>query len=488
MIRNKLRTSGTTILSALLCVLIGLVIGFTVLTVLSYISKSKDYQSHAQVYADGQYSKGDINKVKKYLEGLDQAEDRAQAEHEKESLHAMLDHKYTAEQLLEASKALLAEKPKGKAYSAEQFRAAVASVIGEEGADGAMAAFSAAIKDVLLKPYEFGFGDVLAFAYELGFRRVLMGGWYMPADGGPQLEIAKAAPLIMTGLSVAFAFKTGLFNIGAAGQYTVGAFGALLFALVLKWPWYLCVLAAVIFGAVWGAIPGIFKAYCNVNEVITSIMFNWIGLYAVNTIMYGGGESPMYDLNSSKTWTVITKSRQSQIPDLGGFFVQPASIAIFIAVLVAIVLWVILNKTTFGYELKACGLSKTAAKYAGINEKRNIILSMTIAGALAGLGGALYYLSGSPQWNPQDSTALPAMGFDGISVALLASSSPIGSIFSALFISHISIGGTFMEPKAFPMEVANIISGVIIYLCAFMMLFKNRIAKLFTHKEKGGAK
>lgn len=489
MIRNKLRTSGTTILSALLCVLIGLVIGFTVLSVLSYISKNNAYQAQAQVYADGQYSKGDVNKVKKYLESLDAEDmDEEEARKGKQAVLDSMGGKYTAEQLLEVCKALLKEKPQGKAYTPEQVSAAAAGVVGAKGEDAA-AVLSEAMKDVLLRSYEFSFGDVIAYAYEMGFKRVLLGGWYMPADGGPQLEIGKAAPLIMTGLSVAFAFKTGLFNIGAAGQYTLGAFGALLFALVLKWPWYLCVLAAVLFGALWGAIPGIFKAYCNVNEVITSIMFNWIGLYAVNTIMYGGGNSPMYDLQSSKTWTVVSQSRQSQIPDLGtGFFVQPASIAIFIAVLVAIALWVILNKTTFGYELKACGLSKTAAKYAGINEKRNIILSMTIAGALAGLGGALYYLSGSPQWNPQDSTALPAMGFDGISVALLASSNPIGSIFSALFISHISIGGTFMEAGSFPMEVANIISGVIIYLCAFMMLFKNRIAKLFTRKEKGGNK
>ena len=182
----------------------------------------------------------------------------------------------------------------------------------------------------------------------------------------------------------------------------------------------------------------------------------------------------------------------SKIPDLSGlgsnYFVQPATIAIFIAVIVAVILWILLNKTTFGYELKACGYSKTAAKYAGINEKRNIILSMTIAGALAGLGGALYCLSGSVQWNPQDSTALPAVGFNGISVALLASSHPIGSIFSALFISHITIGGTKMDQSIFPKEVASIISGVIIYLCSFMMLFKSRISRLFTLKRKGGVK
>ena len=200
----------------------------------------------------------------------------------------------------------------------------------------------------------------------------------------------------------------------------------------------------------------------------------------------------MYYVKDSKTYRLEVVSPQSRIPDLkatgSNYFIQPATIAIFFAILIAVILWVMLNKTTFGYELKACGYSKTAAKYAGINEKRNIILSMTIAGALAGLGGALYYLSGSVQWNPQDSTALPAVGFNGISVALLASSHPIGSIFSALFISHITMGGSRMEQGIFPKEIANIISGVIIYLCAFMMLFKSRIAKLFTRKEKGGVK
>ena len=340
----------------------------------------------------------------------------------------------------------------------------------------------------------FTFGDVISDAFSKGFQRVLMGGWYGMGrvPRGPRNEIAEAAPLIMTGLSVAFAFKTGLFNIGAAGQYTLGAFGALLCSLVLNLPWYVCLLGAALLGALWGAIPGFFKAYFNVNEVITAIMFNWIGLYGVNTLLYGGGKGVMYDVNSSKTWMVNSKSPQSLIPDLkelgASYFQRPATIAIFIAVLVAIVLWVILNKTTFGYELKACGYSKSAAKYAGINEKKNTVLSMAIAGGLAGLGAGLYYLSGSVQWDPQASTALPGVGFDGISVALLASSNPLGTIFSALFISHISTGGGFMDAMIFPPEIADVISGVIIYLCAFMMLFKNRIGRLFIRKRKGGTR
>lgn len=116
-----------------------------------------------------------------------------------------------------------------------------------------------------------------------GFSRIIKGGFYLKPKGIGS-EIAQATPLIMTGLSVAFAFKTGLFNIGAAGQYTLGVFGALYFALILQMPWYVCLLAAMVCGAIWGAVPGILKAYFNVNEVITSIMFNWIGLYLVNEL------------------------------------------------------------------------------------------------------------------------------------------------------------------------------------------------------------
>ncbi|MBE5783369.1 MAG: ABC transporter permease [Clostridiales bacterium] len=338
----------------------------------------------------------------------------------------------------------------------------------------------------------FTFADVINDAYTKGFQRVLMGGWYGSGrvPRGIRSELAQAAPLIMTGLSVAFAFKTGLFNIGAAGQYAVGAFGALVCALVLKLPWYLCLIAAAVFGALWGAIPGIFKAYFNVNEVITAIMFNWIGLYGVNTILYGGGHGVMFNEKTSKTWAVAAKSSGSLIPDLkdlgANYIVRPATVGIFIAILIAVALWVILNKTTFGYELKACGFSKSAAKYAGINEKKNIILSMTISGALAGIGAGMYYLSDAAQWEPMVSTVLPAFGFDGISVALLASSHPLGTILSALFISHISTGGGFMDAMIFPPEIADVISGVIIYLCAFMMLFKNKIARLLSRKEKGG--
>ena len=300
----------------------------------------------------------------------------------------------------------------------------------------------------------------------------------------------RATPIIMTGLSVAFAFKTGLFNIGAAGQYTLGAYGALYCAIMLKMPWFVCLIAATILGGIWGAIPGFFKAYFNINEVITSIMFNWIGLYLVNELIYQNGTGPMYDVRNTRTLNLGKSAELSKslIPDFGlnkMFQTNSTTIAIFLAAAVAVLIWVILNKTTFGYELKAVGLNKSAARYAGINEKKNIILSMAIAGALAGFGAGLYYLSNVSQWNPLNSTSLPAMGFNGISVALLASSNPIGTIFSAIFISHISVGGTFLSTKYYPTEISDLISGIIIYLCAFSMLFRGKIhALLFKNADK----
>lgn len=332
------------------------------------------------------------------------------------------------------------------------------------------------------------FGAMLKKTWDSGFKAILSGGFYSTANAmgmGVRSEILQAAPLIMTGLSVAFAFKTGLFNIGAAGQYTVGAYFALYCAIILKMPWWVCLLAAAVGGAIWGAIPGIFKAFLNVNEVITAIMFNWIGLYAVNTLIYQGGVGPMFNTNTTKTFTLKQTSPESLLPTFnisvggkeyfGSLFLP--TIGIFIAIGVAVLIWVVLNKTTFGYELKACGHNQNAAKYAGINEKKNIVLSMAIAGALAGMGAGLFYLSGSKEWEPLVSTALPAAGFNGISVALLASSNPIGCIFSALFISHITVGGGFMDASVFPSEVADIISGVVIYLCAFSLLFKMAITK-----------
>lgn len=290
----------------------------------------------------------------------------------------------------------------------------------------------------------------------------------------------QAAPLILVGLSVGFAFKTGLFNIGATGQYTVGAFCALVTGVQFQLPWYIGLLAAAIGGAVWGIFPGVCKALFNVNEVITSIMFNWIGLFMVNLLF---ANMPMMlanywgASNADRTANLSIANSSAIIPKMGLNELMGSNymnISIFIAIIIAVIIYVILSKTTFGYELKACGYNKNASIYAGINAKRNIILSMVIAGALAGLAGGIYYLSGTAQYTVVKS--LLPMGFNGIPVALLATSNPIGIIFSALFVSYVQVGGDALQPE-FAKEIIDIIIAAIIYLSAFSLLIKELIRK-----------
>ncbi len=296
----------------------------------------------------------------------------------------------------------------------------------------------------------------------------------------------QAAPLIMTGLSVGFAFKTGLFNIGASGQYTIGSALALIGAIQFQLPWYVCLLLAMIGGAFWGIFPGLFKALFNVNEVITSIMFNWIGMFSVNLIInnmpmmlakYWGGAQ------MDRTANLMQANPNALIPRMGLDVLMKSNymnISIFIAIVFALVAWVLLSKTTFGYELKACGYNRNASVYAGINAKRNIVLSMVISGAFAGVGGGLYYLAGNGQYTLVK--ALLTAGFNGIPVALLATSSPIGTIFSAFFVSYIQVGGDAMQPD-FVREIIDIIISVIIYLAAFALLTRELLARGKQHRE-----
>lgn len=326
----------------------------------------------------------------------------------------------------------------------------------------------------------FSLTDVINQAYNGGLKPLLTGGFYLPAQDVQQV-ISLAAPLMMTGLSVGFALKAGLLNIGAAGQYAAGAFGGLLFALTFKLPWYLCLLGAALFGALWGAIPGLFKAYLNISEVITAALLNWIVLYAVNAF------APVCSPNPAQTGMAAAIPSLPALPILNIAFLQtPAATAVLLAMVLALILHTVLHQTTFGYELKACGHAQAAARYAGINEKKNTVLVMTISGALAGFGAGLHHLSGAATWQGLASFTLPGMGFDGIAAALLASGNPLGTILSSLFIAHLSAGSSMMNAGLFPPEIANVLSGVIIYLGAFMMLFKRRIARLFSRKTKGG--
>ena len=290
----------------------------------------------------------------------------------------------------------------------------------------------------------------------------------------------RATPLIMTGLSVALAYKTGLFNIGAPGQYLMGTAVSIIVALAIDTSvvpaflvWILAFLAAIAAGALWGCIPGLFKAYLNVNEVITSIMTNWIAANLV-TLLFDGSNF-INNVDFGKTgYTLKTATNGVATAKLGlNFGGGNANAGFLIAIVFAAAAYVVINKTTFGYELRACGSNKNAARYAGMNEKRNIVLSMAIAGGLSAAGAALYFLQGDVEFYWHTSMTLPATGFNGIPVALLASCSPIGCIFSGMFMAYLTISGSQLSTfTAYNEYIANIIIAVIVYLSAFTLFFK----------------
>ncbi len=321
-----------------------------------------------------------------------------------------------------------------------------------------------------------------------GFAMIIQGGFTDGLVGIGQM-LYFATPIIMTGLSVGFAFRTGLFNIGAAGQFTVGAFAAVFVGVKFTFlpPGVHCfaaLIAALLAGALWGMIPGLLKALFNVNEVIASIMMNYIGMYMVNMLI----QRSVYDQLRNQSLPVASGAN---LPKGGLDLIFPnknLNVGIFIAIFFVIVIYIILNKTTFGYELKACGQNKDASRYAGINAKRNIVLSMVISGALAGLGGALLYLANSGRFMQVLDIIAPE-GFTGISVALLGLSNPIGILFAGLFIGHITVGGANMQLFDFAPEVIDIIISAIIYCGALALLFKTLIHKIQkSRKKKEGVK
>lgn len=304
--------------------------------------------------------------------------------------------------------------------------------------------------------------------------------------------LVKASALLMCSLSVLFAYKVGLFNIGAAGQYVVGAGACLYFGLKLGMPWYVCLAAAIILAALVGGVSGALKAYFNVNEVISCIMLNWISLYCVNMLL-----TQVKEQSTPYTKSLSSTNKSALLPTLGldklfsdNEFV---TIGVLLAVLMAVIVWVILEKTKFGYELKATGLNKQAAKYCGMREKRNTILTMMIAGGLSGFGAGIFYLTGIEQWMVQQ-TSVPAMGFNGIAAAFLGGLHPIGTVFASYFIQHITSGGTYVDKTMYCTQISDLISAFIIYLCGFVLFFKlwlnrfldKREEKQAAREQKGG--
>ncbi len=282
--------------------------------------------------------------------------------------------------------------------------------------------------------------------------------------------LTRTAPLLMCSLSVLFAYKVGMFNIGVAGQYVAGACAALYCALQWQLPWYVCMLIAMAAGAFVGALSGLLKTFCNVNIVISGIMLNWIILYMTNlTLLEVKSPTSPYTLNIRGT------NPAGLIPTMGlnTFFSNEKSvtIAIPLAIIMAVVIWVVLNKTKFGYELKATGYNYHAAKYCGMRENQNIILTMMISGALAGMGASMLYLTGIEEWETTISS-IPAMGFNGIAVAFLGGLNPIGCVLSAYFIQHITFGGGNVDLTVYSAQTSNLISSLIIFLCAFVGFLK----------------
>lgn len=298
--------------------------------------------------------------------------------------------------------------------------------------------------------------------------------------------LVKTAPLLMCTLSVLFAYKVGLFNIGAAGQYAVGAGLSLYFAIGFKMPWFVCLIVAMIGAGIIGGFIGFLKAYLNVNEVIAGIMLNWISLYSVNMLLTGVKES-----STTYTLALRTNAPGGLLPSAGlqNLFSgnKYVTIAIPLAVLTAVIVWVVMDKTALGYELKATGLNIHAAKYAGMKEKQNMILTMVISGAIAGLGAAFLYLSGIEQWSCAQ-TSVPAMGFNGIAAAFLGGLHPIGCIFSAFFIQHITSGGSYVDKMVYSSQISDLISAIIIYSCGFVLFFKHTMRKGIAKSKKGGSK
>ncbi len=293
--------------------------------------------------------------------------------------------------------------------------------------------------------------------------------------------LATATALILTGLSVAFAFRTGLFNIGAAGQMLIGGLCATAVGLTLPLPKVILVpvvvLAAIVGGALWGIIPGFLKAKFNVHEVVATIMMNWTAYWIVYYVI------PAYFKANQETESAhLPYAAQLRVNWLSDFFgSEYVSLGIFIAIAVVFLIKFILDRTTLGYELKAVGFNRFAAEYAGIKVNRNIILSMMIAGALSGLAGAVYFAGYATN---MEIGLLPSQGFDGIAVALLGANSPIGVLLAAIFFGLLHSGKGFMNAMTgIPPQISDTIIAVMIYFTA-TSLFIERMIKRYRNKKQ----
>lgn len=283
-------------------------------------------------------------------------------------------------------------------------------------------------------------------------------------------------PLIFTGVANAVAFRTGLFNIGVEGQFIMGMTAAAVVGLIPGLTPVihitLVILVGTLAGGLWGAIPGYLKAKVGTNEVINTIMMNYVAMYFANWIALRS----VFSIQAKASTSIIEKS--AQLPRLSNM--SQGNIGIFIAIIVAIFIYWLLWKTTIGYEIRACGLNALGAEYGGINKAKNIILAMVMSGALAGMGGAVH-MSGV-KLQLQDFMSFPGYGMDGIAVALLAKSNPIGCLASAVLFGALNSSSKMLQLNHIPKEIVYLIQSIVIIFVA-----TDYIVKYFSARKKKGA-
>ena len=315
--------------------------------------------------------------------------------------------------------------------------------------------------------------------------------------------IIRATPLIFTGLSISFAFKTGMFNIGAEGQAIMGMVTAAVVGYCIELPpvihFIAVALASIVVAGLWGALVGVLKAKFGIHEVISGIMLNWLALYFNNFMISmpwlkkPEAEASYEVLESS--WLVVLNSWKTSDagrewlldgthPVLSDVLIRTdLNYGIFLAIAAAALVWFLLTRTTKGYEMRAVGSGADAARFAGINVNKNLILSLAIAGALAGLAGAVV-ITGTMPHRISVLTAQPGYGFDGISVALMANTSPFGVIASALLFAGLQYGGSSIQAElGAPSEIINIVIGTIIFFIAMSGAF--RMLADYLEKRRG---
>ena len=288
--------------------------------------------------------------------------------------------------------------------------------------------------------------------------------------------VVYSVPYIVVGLSVAFSFKTGVFNIGAEGQFVVGSMAAVCTGILagnLPKPVLipLCFIAAMAAGAVWGIIVGVLKTKWGINEVLSMIMFNWIAFYLSNFI--AGIPAIKNDGSAEATKNIADNASLLFSKD----FIKNAGLAptanwgFIIAIIATLLVWFVIEKTTLGYELKAVGSNKFAAEYGGINVNRSILTALAISGALAGLAGALQVMGMGKRISIF--TSQEGFGFAGIVVALIGCSNPFGVLVAGLFYGALMYGGSKLNLEGVPTQLINVIVGTVVFFIAISVIFEN---------------